>query len=603
MSETKSSLIITLKNLPPFDSSVNFGITQADENIHVREEIKKFVRFINMDKPPIFDSYGAFRETNNAGYNDLFNIVDQIRANLQVILHDNACLAFDHYVRHEFNEIFQKSRADLRARYLREPRGIVGHNPELLDDEIRNMKAHHALIDYIFHSLAWWLMHVSERKSWYAPFIAVLARWSVKLKLVALDPVRWAEHSLARGEDIMRRISEERKEGERVSIDIQPPGEHSEAKKVDTLDDRDQDFLYYMSKTRIRETLYEFIRQILSNLIAGNTRKKGSTAFEVRTLLYRNDLDQTLRQLTIQQNGDVGTSSDTANLSYSYRALQLLLSNAQNADVERELIHYDEAEASSPENLLKGAALKTFNEYKARKAEINSWSLMEDSVRVHTTKYSSITLAIALSVISGSLCVPFLVGERIPGVDPFQFVTFGWLLAGAFLVGAKSRYVENWPWHDFLRGQIVCRSVSELAVASRVKRQAVLLYLLHHEFRGPLRFRGPCQGPFHRRSNSSTEGFTIDVPVEHGTMLAAGFIVLEVRSKEMKTYTLLHDTRDIKYDMPTRKSLISDPLDDILSGNGERSKLGYKEEIRLNLDPGPVEYNVVGLLAVDCNFI
>ena len=206
--------------------------------------------------------------------------------------------------------------------------------------------------------------------------------------------------------------------------------------------------------------------------------------------------------------------------------------------------------------------------------------------------------------------MPFLVGERIPGVDPFQFVTFGWLLAGAFLVGAKSRYVENWPWHDFLRGQIVCRSVSELAVASRVKKQAVLLYLLHHEFRNPLVFRGPYHGVFRRRAKSGTEGFNIDVPVGHATVLAAGFIVLEVRGikeKETKVHTLLHDTRQDALDDADGQIHVSDPLEGVLRDKGEKQKLGHKETVRLKLveDPSNTlrQYEVLGLPTADCNFV
>src|ERR1700760_3776836 len=104
---------------------------------------------------------------------------------------------------------------------------------------------------------------------------------------------------------------------------------------------------------------------------------------------------------------------------------------------------------------LRRKALDLFNEYKRGKSEQDSWTISEDTIRVKTTKYSTVVLTIAIVIILGSLCVPFLVGEKIKGVDPFQFVTFAWLLSGAFLVGAKSRYVEEWPWHDFLRGQII----------------------------------------------------------------------------------------------------------------------------------------------------
>lgn len=252
--------------------------------------------------------------------------------------------------------------------------------------------------------------------------------------------------------------------------------------------------------------------------------------------------------------------------------------------------------------------MKVVREYKARKSEVKSWTVTEDSVRVRTTKYSSTVVTIALAIIGGSLSVPFLVGNGITGVDPFQFVTFGWLLAGAFLVGAKSRYVENWPWHDFLRGQIVCRSVSELSVASRVGKQAVLLYLLHHEFRNPLVFRGPYHGVFRRQAESSTKGFNIDAPTGHATVLAAGFIVLEVfeiDEEERKVHTILQDTRE---DSPSGlEALVFEPVE-VWGRDSEKQKLGYTKTVRLKLGEHTSssvssQYKVIGLPTTDCNFI
>jgi len=262
--------------------------------------------------------------------------------------------------------------------------------------------------------------------------------------------------------------------------------------------------------------------------------------------------------------------------------------------------------------------MKVLRDYQSKKGEIKTWAVTEDSVRVRTAKYSSIVLTVAIGIIGGSLPVPFLVKEGIPGVDPFQFVTFGWLLAGAFLVLAKSRYVENWPWHDFLRGQIVCRSVSELAVASRVKEQAVLLYLLHHEFRNPLVCGGPYHGVFRRRADKGARGFDINVPTCHATVLAAGFIVVQfrdehagentdareqtdTREKERKLHIELQDTRE---DAPETPLVFNQ--DEGLEGGGDKEKPGSRA-IRLKLDAKasivrPAR-EILGLPTADYEFI
>jgi len=177
-----------------------------------------------------------------------------------------------------------------------------------------------------------------------------------------------------------------------------------------------------------------------------------------------------------------------------------------------------------------------------------------------------------------------------------------WLLAGAFLVGAKSRYVADWPWHQFLRGQIICQSVSELAEASRLKRQTILLYLLHNEMRNPLVFRGPYHGAFSQRTKSGKTGFSINVPLEHATALAAGFIVLKVWNG-VGVRLLLHDARDEPFSDELSSQLVSRKVeghqDHEVSGDGSRHlELGVlKLERRLMGD-----LEVLGQYVKDCKF-
>lgn len=319
----------TLKDLPPFDNSALFGITVADENDNIREEIGRLARFVDTKKAVPFNSYGALGETNDAGFENLFNVVDQILCNFEAIRHDNASLALDHYLDGYFYDVFKYSRRTLRLRYLGKQHSVSGHTPITLTDEKDNMQAYHALIDFIFQSLAWWLVRVAEKKSWRAPIIAVLARWSVKLKLIALDPVRWAEMSLTRGEDVMRRISYEQNKDGNITFAFPSSNPETERKKIYFPEDRDVDYQYYTFKFHFRENLYRIVRSVLTNLKPERSDKR-SAAFEVRTLVYRGRLDETLRHLTVQRDGTVGTSSDVADLRRSHRALQLLLLNVHN---------------------------------------------------------------------------------------------------------------------------------------------------------------------------------------------------------------------------------------------------------------------------------
>jgi hypothetical protein len=242
--------------------------------------------------------------------------------------------------------------------------------------------------------------------------------------------------------------------------------------------------------------------------------------------------------------------------------------------------------------MLKTEALKTLKECKKRQAEIDSWVVVaENSIRVQTTTYSGVVMATAVVIMGGGLAVPFLVRDSFPGVDPFQITTFAWLLAGAFLVVAKTRQVEDWPWHDFMRCRVVCGSVKELAAASRLSHQAVLLYLLYNEFRNPLLFRGPYHGVFRRHAESGAPGFSIDVAATHATILAAGFIVQGVfdpEDEETKVSTHLQDTR-LNAAIPTgSKPLVFSPAEN-QDNEAERWRPGSKHTTRLKLTEESIE--------------
>lgn len=88
------------------------------------------------------------------------------------------------------------------------------------------------------------------------------------------------------------------------------------------------------------------------------------------------------------------------------------------------------------------------------------------------------------------MAIPFEVGEKINGVDPFQLATFIWVIAIALLVGFKSWYVSEWSWHDFIRRIVVCRSISDLCDVIGVDAQIILVHLLITEHKTALFAQG-----------------------------------------------------------------------------------------------------------------
>ena len=199
---------------------------------------------------------------------------------------------------------------------------------------------------------------------------------------------------------------------------------------------------------------------------------------------------------------------------------------------------------------------------------MNGWDISEDSITIKCRRYVVSIIIVAVVLILIGMSVPFIVGERIKGVDPFQITTFSWILAGFVMLIAKAQYVNTWLWHDFLQGRVVCRSVSDVCAVTRIDPQLVLMNLLHEERENALITKGPFNGMFSRKSEKSGAGFAVDESVRLPTMLASGFVLLKVVN-EMGEHLICIDVRKGVQGVGTLKQTNEKPLACIDIGRDE----------------------------------
>jgi hypothetical protein len=216
------------------------------------------------------------------------------------------------------------------------------------------------------------------------------------------------------------------------------------------------------------------------------------------------------------------------------------------------------AATSKPQSVGPAKLAHIRDEYTAKFDDMMKWRVRSSDIVVFCRVYVRCVQGLAIVLVLGGLAVPFSVGERITGVDPFQIATYTWLLAGFLLISAKSVYVDDWPWNDFLQGHVKCRSVSDLSKVSGIDAQIVLLFLLRNERKNLLVTDGPYNGMFDRtlerrsmeqkrfqkkkkkdkdvdqdteQTVGTKQGFSIDEPSHVNTLLASGIVVLKVRDK------------------------------------------------------------------------
>ncbi|KAF3348864.1 hypothetical protein VD0002_g5510 [Verticillium dahliae] len=164
--------------------------------------------------------------------------------------------------------------------------------------------------------------------------------------------------------------------------------------------------------------------------------------------------------------------------------------------------------------------------------EYNTWVVDENSVVVPYKQYAWTSLGIAATLVIGGLAFGFSIGERIEGVDPFNISVFCWVLAAFMLVLVKAVRVEYWSWHRFLRGEVACRSITEVVSVTGMNPQVLLVILLRLDDRMFLQTRGPFNAMFRRHTDDPQSGFSINVPIKATTAFEGGLIPVVVQGEQ-----------------------------------------------------------------------
>ncbi|KAI0385086.1 hypothetical protein F5Y04DRAFT_246803 [Hypomontagnella monticulosa] len=165
------------------------------------------------------------------------------------------------------------------------------------------------------------------------------------------------------------------------------------------------------------------------------------------------------------------------------------------------------------------------------KERLKGWVISDNAIIVPYKRYAWGWLIVSTLLVLAGLAVGFSVGGRIAGVDPFNVSIFCWAVAGFLLVVAKAICVENWPWSRFLRGEVPCRSVSEVAAVTGVDAQVILAILIGLDKRTYLKTCGPFNTLFLRHAADASGGFSIDVPIRNSTAIKGGLIPIKVLSQ------------------------------------------------------------------------
>ncbi|OBT58635.1 hypothetical protein VE04_01227 [Pseudogymnoascus sp. 24MN13] len=330
---------IVLEGLPKFDDPTNYGLSADKEKDLLKLEIRRLIKDTKSDAPLLFNSHNILGSTKPEAFRNISDVADQIACNLYIICHDNQLILFENSRLNSQVELaakmFKTVRRLLRNRFQPNDK-VKPMEPVHIKPEDDNTKVYFALVDYITSTVARVLLRVATSKTWRNSTLAILSRWSVKLKALIFDPAKYALQALEDGEGIIEQLnaSEDRENTRALKFYMQTDGDNAEDVAFGLLEDSDATQLYYMFCAFCRSNLHSIVASTIASLQSNKSFVAEPSTFEVCSLVYETGHSKSLTLLTGDRHGDVCATSDKEYVHYSYTAMKLLFDNMEALKVK-----------------------------------------------------------------------------------------------------------------------------------------------------------------------------------------------------------------------------------------------------------------------------
>ena len=313
----------TLRALPIYDDCVPYGLKSSTFNDLLDKEVDKLIALVTNESPPLFDSEGVLDGTSRKEFEDLSGLADQLFCNFSILNHDNSRHGIEiPTIASEAWDCLIASRRRLRKRYAQDQSRVEGWQPAVLSDPELNRKAYHKLLDYILGSVAWWVVRCAHSKYWKTQMLAILAQFTVKMKVVARNPVECAATTLAETYATIQRMKNESEFNDKL---IKIGGKDREVDILST--ETDLSNLYYEEKMLLRQHLENIIHGVLESLTRHERSGNEADSFEICTMIYRTGLEGVTSMLTGQRHGNIVATSNLQHINFAYSAFKLLEQN------------------------------------------------------------------------------------------------------------------------------------------------------------------------------------------------------------------------------------------------------------------------------------
>jgi hypothetical protein len=303
-----------VKDLPSFDDVTPYDISYEQQKVLWRKEVERLIEVVNkLDTVPVFS--GTERLSNNSkdSYETLALLADKVYSSLNLCIHDNEATILEHHPTKHNIEGYKRSQDVLRRiADETEAKENENENEDSLSSKITGEELF-LFLNYLTAAVARIVCTSAYGKNFHDRILAMIAKWSTKVKVVSVKLDVFSQISLEQGAAHEAASRRHRARVSSTQADRKNPRQPSETtgtsglwkeyrELVESLEESQASqesesvlvnrenalkSLYYFNVHRYQKLLWDIFRHFLIS-IRGRSRVKTSvnTSFELCSVVY-----------------------------------------------------------------------------------------------------------------------------------------------------------------------------------------------------------------------------------------------------------------------------------------------------------------------------
>jgi hypothetical protein len=325
---------VEITGLPRFDDLTRYNVSDEAYDELLRTEIRRLVDAAKHPGAFTFDSQGYFEDVGEPSFAELSNLAEQISLDAAIVNFDNFSLVLENTKKKEIVTLvapfIQDTYEYLRARYL-ETADIHYPLPNQLKPFTRHRKLYFKLLEYMTGTCIRLLVRAADDKSWNISNIALLAKLSVKLKVISRKSKAYALSALEHLDAVMADFEHE--DGPKAVIILTNYAEDKGAEEQRItfgVQDYESPMAYFLNGLLQRKDLINMLDCQISTFWVPASRRQPFNNVHFCAVAFEAGLDNAPIVIIEHRGGEVKTVSSKKQVQASHTALELVRLNFEH---------------------------------------------------------------------------------------------------------------------------------------------------------------------------------------------------------------------------------------------------------------------------------